>query len=78
MLVVSYNNRGQVECVVNAESKALAVAYFQGLGIEQHQVKTEEEFDFKNNGTGVVPIMKTRLVNIDRLNKGSEILTVSR
>lgn len=65
MIFIAYNYENKPISIVNAKSKELAYAYWQGKDILPHSHKCVEE-DFTkldNHPTGVYPIMETEEVN---------------
>ncbi len=78
MICIAYNHHGQPISIVNAKNEELAMAYWQGAGVLPFSHKTEDDFDFNINGTGVVPILKTVERDVYTLNRdlGNKILTI--
>lgn len=79
MICIAYNEKGQPISIVNAESEKLAMAYWHGKGCLPFSQKTEKDFDYTVNGTGVVPILVTKEVRTASLDTGfdKKILTIS-
>lgn len=56
MIVIAYNYSDQPISIVAAKSVELAIAYWHGAGVFPHSTKTENDFDYINNGTGVIQL----------------------
>lgn len=58
-IYVSVNYNGYVEDIILAESKSLAIVYWQGKGIYPYTTRKYTEEDLKDHITGVIPILST-------------------
>lgn len=63
MVCIAYNHNNEIISIVNAKSMELAYAYWHGASLLPHHHKTDEDFDFTDNGTGVVPILVTKQIS---------------
>lgn len=73
MIYIGYNYEGLPISIVNAKSKELAYAYWQGKDVLPYSHKCLEE-DFtplKDHLTGVYEILKTNELTISELTHGS-------
>ncbi len=84
MIFIGYDYNGKVITIVNAVSKQIANAYWQGADISVHSSKCLEE-DFtklENHPTGVFPLMKTvevddyKLLGECRMPKGRKFILI--
>ena len=69
MIFIGYNYEGYTISIVNAKSRELADAYWQGAQIIPHTVKCLEK-DFASldeHPTGVYPILRTKEQNLSSL-----------
>jgi hypothetical protein len=70
---------GSIESVVLARSYELAQAYWQGKGIHAHSVDERDESNLNDHPTGVLPIIKTKRINMSGFGReAKEYLVVSR
>ena len=66
MIFIGYNHDTIPISIVNAKSKELAYAYWQGKGILPHSHRClEEDFEpLEDHPTGVFPILETKEVSL--------------
>ncbi len=79
MIIIGYNPKGQPISILKAKSKELAIAYWHGAGILPHSTSTDEDFNIETNGTGVIPLLKTREISASSSNgfsSNNKILTI--
>lgn len=78
MIFIGYDYESRPISIVNAKTKELAYAYWQGAGIIPHSHKSiEEDFtDINTHITGVYPIMKTGEFTISELTHGNSSFAV--
>lgn len=71
MIYLAFNYEGYCISIVNAKSKELAVAYWQGANIIPHSIKSLEEdyTPIEEHLTGVYPILKTQELDQGYNNK---------
>lgn len=75
MVYIGYNYEGKVVSIVNAKSKELAYAYWQGKSIIPHSHKCLEK-DFTSldeHPTGVFPIVETEEVDDYALSQNTRL-----
>jgi hypothetical protein len=68
MIFIAYDHDGFVIGIVNARNIELAAAYWHGADLIPHSIKTVEDVvNLRDHPTGVIPILKTKDVNVHSL-----------
>jgi len=75
-IFIAKTYEGKVESVVLAKSYELANAYWQGQGIVAHSITERNESDLEDHPTGVLPIVKTKLINKSPFGNKPGILAI--
>jgi hypothetical protein len=72
MIFISYQHDGYITSIISASNEKLALAYWQGAGIDVHThkcVENPEDFiPLAEHPTGVIPILKTKEVKAHTIN----------
>lgn len=79
MIIIAYNHNGKIISIVNAKSKELALAYWQGTkgGIPHSTKILEEDFiPLSEHPTGVMPILDTIEIIAGRCGSDDKLLCV--
>lgn len=77
MIYVAFNNRGKIVGIVNAKSKELAMAFWQGRDTNVHAVKDLDDYiSLDEHPTGVIALLETREINKHEIRDGASVLAV--
>lgn len=74
MIFIGYDYDGYVISIVNAKSKDLAIAYWQGAGMYPNTIVEDDCNGLKDHPTGVYPLIKIKTVKVRSIG-GAEIIT---
>jgi len=78
-IFIAKNYDGRVESIVLAKNEDLANAYWQGMNIFAHSTDVKSEEDLEDHPTGVLPILKTKIVNASKFGQNpQDFLTVRK